>query len=244
MKIFTDAANIEESLIRITDKGDIRHMIKVMRMKEGDMLDVSDSTEWEYQAEILSIDEDLVLLSVLDKQKFAREPRLQVTLFQGVPKAGKMETIIQKCVELGVSSVVPVFMDRTVVVEKGNFAKKLERWQKVADEAVKQCKRGVIPSVCQQIKFAEIGEQLAEFDLVLFPYENEENYSIKDCLRGLSENPQSVAIVIGPEGGFSDKEAALMKEWNTSCVTLGKTILRTETAGMAALAMTMYELEL
>ena len=168
MKIFTDAANIEESLIRITDKGDIRHMIKVMRMKEGDMLDVSDSTEWEYQAEILSIDEDLVLLSVLDKQKFAREPRLQVTLFQGVPKAGKMETIIQKCVELGVSSVVPVFMDRTVVVEKGNFAKKLERWQKVADEAVKQCKRGVIPSVCQQIKFAEIGEQLAEFDLVLY----------------------------------------------------------------------------
>lgn len=244
MKIFTDAANIEESLIRITDQGDIRHMIKVMRMKEGDVLDVSDSAQWEYRAEILSIDEDLVLLSILDKQKFAREPGLSVTLFQGVPKQGKMETIIQKCVELGVASVVPVFMDRTVVVEKGNFSKKLERWQKVADEAVKQCRRGIIPSVCPQIKFEEMGTQLAGFDLVLFPYENEENYSIKDCLRGLSEKPKSVAIVIGPEGGFSDREAERMKAWNAACVTLGKTILRTETAGMAALAMTMYELEL
>lgn len=244
MKIFTDAANIEESIIRITDKGDIRHMIKVMRMKEGDTLDVSDSAAWEYRAEILSIDDDLVLLSILDKQKFAREPELQVTLFQGVPKQGKMETIIQKCVELGVFAIVPVFMDRTVVVEKGNFSKKLERWQKVSDEAVKQCKRGVIPKVCPQIKFAEMGSLLGDFDLVLFPYENEENYSIKDCLRGLSQKPESVAVVIGPEGGFSDKEAAMMKEWNAACVTLGKTILRTETAGMAALAMTMYELEL
>lgn len=244
MRIFTDAANIEEKIIRITDKGDIRHMIKVMRMREGDTVDVSDSSQWEYRAEILSIDEEQVLLSILDKQKFAREPELAVTLFQGIPKAGKMETIIQKCVELGVYSIVPVFMDRTVVVEKGNFSKKLERWQKVSDEAVKQCKRGMIPEICPQLRFGEMTAQLSDYDLILFPYENEDNFSIKDCLRGLSEKPKTVAIVIGPEGGFSDKEAAAMDEAGAARVTLGKTILRTETAGMAALAMTMYELEL
>ncbi len=244
MKIFTDAANIGEGLIRITEQGDIRHMAKVLRMQEGDVLEVSDSIEWEYTAEILSIDEDAVVLSILDQQKFAREPALSVTLFQGIPKAGKMETIIQKCVELGVSSIVPVFMDRTVVVEKGNFAKKIERWQKVSDEAVKQCKRGKIPTVEEQIRFAALEKRLGEFDLILFPYENENDYSIKDCLRGLLEKPARVAIVIGPEGGFSDREAQQMKTLGAACVTLGKTILRTETAGMAALAMTMYELEL
>ena len=246
MRLFTDAANIGDKYIKITDKGDIKHMIKVMRLAEGDSVDVSDSMEWEYKTEIVSIDADEVLLSIVDKQKFAREPETRVTLFQGVPKAGKMETIIQKCVELGVYAIVPVFMERTVVVEKGNFGKKLDRWQKISDEAVKQCKRGVIPQIEEQCSFKEMLPQLADFDLILFPYENETGYSIKDCLRNIpsDQKPETVAIVIGPEGGFSDKEATLMDEAGAARVTLGKTILRTETAGMAALAMTMYELEL
>jgi len=246
MRIFTDAANIGDKYIKITDKGDIKHMTKVMRLSEGDTVDVSDSMEWEYTAEIVSVDSDEVLLAIVDKQKFAREPEIRVTLFQGVPKAGKMETIIQKCVELGVHAIVPVFMERTVVVEKGNFGKKLDRWQKISDEAVKQCKRGMIPQIEDQLQFKEMLPKLADFDLILFPYENESNYSIKDCLRSLPTDarPQTVAIVIGPEGGFSDKEAELMDEHGAVRVTLGKTILRTETAGMAALAMTMYELEL
>lgn len=246
MRIFTDAANIGDKYIKITDKGDIKHMIKVMRLAEGDTVDVSDSMEWEYQTEIISVDADEVLLAIVDKQKFAREPETRVTLFQGVPKAGKMETIIQKCVELGVHAIVPVFMERTVVVEKGNFGKKLDRWQKISDEAVKQCKRGMIPQIEEQLQFKDMLPVLKDFDLILFPYENESNFSIKDCLRNLPEGqkPETVAIVIGPEGGFSDKEAELMDENGAVRVTLGKTILRTETAGMAALAMTMYELEL
>ena len=246
MRIFTDAANIGDKYIKITDKGDIKHMTKVMRLSEGDTVDVSDSMEWEYTAEIISVDSDEVLLAIVDKQKFAREPEIRVTLFQGVPKAGKMETIIQKCVELGVHAIVPVFMERTVVVEKGNFGKKLDRWQKISDEAVKQCKRGMIPQIEDQLQFKEMLPKLADFDLILFPYENETGYSIKDCLRSLpiDARPQTGAIVIGPEGGFSDKEAELMDEHGAVRVTLGKTILRTETAGMAALAMTMYELEL
>ncbi len=244
MRLFTSPGNIGDQYIRITDRGDIRHLSKVLRLREGDLVDVSDSVQWEYQAEIVSVAEDEVVLAICDKQAFAREPALSVTLYQGVPKAGKMETIIQKCVELGVYSIVPVFMDRTVVVEKGNFSKKLERWQKVSDEAVKQCKRGIVPEVRQQLKFEGMLGELAGYDLVLFPYENESDYSIKDCLRALTEKPKTVAIVIGPEGGFSDKEAGEMDQAGAVRVTLGKTILRTETAGMAALAMTMYELEL
>ena len=246
MRIFTDAANIGDKYIKITDKGDIKHMTKVMRLAEGDTVDVSDSMEWEYTAEIVSVDPEEVVLAIVDKQKFAREPEVRVTLFQGVPKAGKMETIIQKCVELGVHAIVPVFMERTVVVEKGNFGKKLDRWQKISDEAVKQCKRGMIPQIEEQMSFKEMLPVLADYDLILFPYENETGYSIKDCLRNIpaDQKPQTVAIVIGPEGGFSDKEAELMDAAGAARVTLGKTILRTETAGMAALAMTMYELEL
>ncbi|MCI5722174.1 MAG: 16S rRNA (uracil(1498)-N(3))-methyltransferase [Firmicutes bacterium] len=244
MRIFTDPVNIGDKYIAINDKGDIKHMIKVMRLREGDRVDVSDSARWEYETEIDQISEDEVLLRILDKQAFAREPEVKVTLFQGVPKAGKMETIIQKCVELGVHAITPVFMERTVVVEKGNFGKKLERWQKVADEAVKQCRRGLIPEIKDQLRFREMVSQLGNFDLVLFPYENESGYSIKDCLRNLSSKPASVAIIIGPEGGFADSEAELLDEAGAVRVTLGKTILRTETAGMAALAMTMYELEL
>lgn len=244
MKLFADAGCIGDKYIKITDKGDIRHLSKACRLREGDEVDVSDGAEWEYRTEIASINEDEVLLAIIDKQKFAREPELEVTLFQGIPKAGKMETIIQKCVELGVHAIVPVFMERTVVVEKGNFAKKLDRWQKISDEAVKQCKRGMIPEIERQRPFAEVLKELANYDLILFPYENEGDYSIKDCLRGLSKKPKSVAIIIGPEGGFADREAAALDEAGAARVTLGRTILRTETAGMAALAMTMYELEL
>lgn len=244
MRLFTVPANVGDKYIRITDRGDIRHMTKVMRLREGDRVDVSDSVQWEYETEIVSIDEDEVLLAICDKQSFAREPDLAVTLYQGVPKAGKMETIIQKCVELGVYAITPVFMERTVVVEKGNFSKKLERWQKIADEAVKQCKRGIVPEIRRQQKFGQILGELSSYDLILFPYENETGRTIKDCLRGLDTKPQTVAVIIGPEGGFADSEAAKLDAAGAVRVSLGKTILRTETAGMAALAMIMYELEM
>lgn len=246
-KFFVEPSCIEGKYIYLKDKSDIHHMKKVLRLSAGDEVDVSDGAEWEYRAEIKTIYEDEVALVILDKQKFAREPRLHVTLYQGIPKAGKMEGIIQKSVELGVFSIVPVFMERTVVVDKGNFGKKLERWQKISDEAVKQCKRGIVPQIDEAIKFSGAIEQLNQYDLILFPYENEEERTIKDCLRRISESedkPKTVAIIIGPEGGFSPKEAALLDTVGAERVSLGKTILRTETAGPAALAMTMYELEL
>ena len=244
MKLFTDSANVGDKYITITDRGDIRHLTKVLRLGKGASVEVSDSVQWEYAAKIESVDEDRVLLRIVDKQAFAREPRLEVTLFQGIPKAGKMENIIQKCVELGVSSVVPVFMERTVVVDKGNFGKKLERWQKISDEAVKQCRRGRVPQIGEALSSDQLVSRLGGYDLVLLPYENENRRSIKDHLRSLRERPETAAIIIGPEGGFSEREAKAFTDAGASSVTLGKTVLRTESAGMAALAMVMYELEL
>ena len=121
-------------------------------------------------------------------------------------------------------------------------AKKTERWQKISDEACKQCRRGIVPGIADAVNHSEMMNMLKDFDLVLFPYENETGRTIKDALRNLKDKPETVAIVIGPEGGFSDSEAENLRKYE--CVSLGKTILRTETAGIAALAMTMYELEL
>lgn len=243
-RFFVDRHNVMDSTIRITDADDRKHMTKVLRLGAGDTVTVSDMVEFEYTAVISEIGRDYIEATITDKQKFAREPELRVTLFQGAPKQGKMETIIQKTVELGVYSIVPVFTGRSVVIDHGNFHKKIERWQKIADEAVKQCKRGIIPQIQGEMTFQEMLNAIGEFELILFPYENEENRTIKDCLRRIERKPKNAAVIIGPEGGFSEKEAEALIKAGAKSVSLGKTILRTETAGMAAIAMTMYELEL
>ena len=244
-RFFVNPEDIGNNLIIIKNVDDLHHMIRVLRLKEGDEVDVSDGVCWEYRARIQTLTKEEAELAILDKNAFAAEPSVQVTLFQGIPKQGKMETIIQKCVELGVHRIVPVFMERTVVVDRGNFNKKIDRWNKVSAEAVKQCRRGIIPEVAQPI--TGIPDMFEEFDMVLFPYENERGTTIKDVLRGEKDavrQPRSIAVIIGPEGGFSDEEAIAIIGAGGVSVSLGRTILRTETAGMAALAMIMYELEL
>lgn len=243
-RFFVDSSDVQGNRIYIRAEEDIMHISKVLRLKEGDSVEISDSAEWEYKAEIQFIDRDIIETIILDKQKFAREPDIRVTLFQGIPKQSKMETIVQKCVELGIYKIVPVFMDRTVVVDKGKFDKKIQRWQKVSAEAVKQCRRGIIPEICDAVRSKELPDMLQKYDLILFPYENETGRTIKDSLKQVTDKPGTVAIVIGPEGGFSDKEADILKEAGADSVSLGRTILRTETAGPAALSMVMYELEL
>lgn len=253
-RFFVDASAVLEGELVITSPEDIRHMSKVLRLVPGDFLDVSDSSAYEYRVEILEMDQDQVVCRIHDKQSFSKEPKTQVTLYQGIPKQAKMETIIQKCVELGIFRIVPVFTDRTVVVEKDNFGKKLDRWQKVSAEAVKQCRRGLIPEVSPAIRFSKMAEEINQegrYDLTLFLYENEEQTTIKQALSKLvraeyqDEDPWRIAFLVGSEGGFSDEEAERLKaSHHIQCATLGKTILRTETAGPAALAMVMYELEL
>ena len=196
-RFFVEPQQVGLNTITIEDAGDLRHMRKVLRLQPGDEVDISDGQMWEYRARIDILDADSAQLTILDKQSFAAEPSVEITLYQGIPKQGKMETIIQKCVELGVYRIVPVFMDRTVVVDKGNFGKKVERWQKVSAEAVKQCRRGIIPEVSQAKRMQQVLADLAPaadttpgagaapgcYDLVLIPYENEQGTTLKDVLR-------------------------------------------------------------
>lgn len=253
-RFFVDPVNIGDKTILINDRDDLHHMIKVLRLSEGDEIEISDSVEWEYRAKIISIGSEYAEADIIDKQRFASEPRIKVTLFQGVPKQGKMETIVQKAVELGVCKIVPVFMDRSVSVDNGKFRKKRERWQKISDEAVKQCRRGIIPAVADAVTVREMIGEFDDFDMVIFSYEGEEYVTIKDVLRTETDRCikykddgsciDDIAVIIGPEGGFSAAEADAITESGGMPVSLGKTVLRTETAGMAAIAMIMYEMEL
>lgn len=277
-RFFVQPENVGEKTIRIESREDLHHMMKVLRLSAGDEIDISDSSAWEYRAELVHLDAQCAEARILDKQSFTAEPGVKVTLFQGIPKQGKMETIVQKCVELGAWQIVPVFMARTVVVDKGNFGKKIQRWQKVSCEAVKQCKRGIVPEVAAPMQIADVIKAFDGFDLVLFPYENETGVTIKDVLRrelahletqarrsgegrvAAEENteqaavegsagqparlPGRIAVIIGPEGGFSAEEAKAIIDAGGRSVSLGRTTLRTETAGLAAIAMIMYELEL
>ena len=274
-KFFVDPSAVMGAHIYMENREDLHHLGKVLRGRPGMEIDISDGDCWEYKTVLEELTEDCATLKIIDKQKFATEPVTRVTLYQGIPKAAKMETVIQKTVEMGVDTIVPVFMERTVVVEKGNIGKKLDRWQKISAEAVKQCKRGIIPRVTESYDFDRMLAELADYDMVICPYENEEGLTIKDYLRGVPAAGKSgrdvppdgpaagqegeksaqasscpapqarrIGLIIVPECGFSDGEVARRKAAGAATVTLGKTILRTETAGLAALAMIMYELEL
>ncbi len=252
-RFFVGPQQVCGDLIYMTDREDIKHLSRVLRLGAGDSLDISDAQAFEYRCEIQAVEKERVLLRICERQSFAREPQLLLRLYQGIPKQAKMETIVQKCVELGVHCIVPVFTKYTVVTDsRGNFSAKVRRWQKISEEAAKQCRRGRIPAVKEAISFKEMAAQAKEdCDVVLFLYEGERQTSIKQALLRRREEAQrqgrgirSVAVIVGPEGGFSEEEAQVMISAGADCVTLGKTILRTETAGMAAAAMIMYELEL
>jgi 16S rRNA (uracil1498-N3)-methyltransferase len=243
-RFFVNPNQVDGQVIRIVAKEDLHHIKTVLRLRQGESIEISDGVEWEYVGVIGQQDGEGLKVDVLSRQPFAREPGVQITLYQGIPKMGKMDFIIQKAVELGVSEIVPVFMARTVVADKGNFGKKLARYEMIAEEAAAQSGRGIVPFVRNAIPFAKVPDVLNPEATVLFLYENERNITMKDVLRSLKEKPKQVVLIVGPEGGFAPEEAELLRCKGIESVTLGKTVLRTETAGLAALAMCMYELEL
>lgn len=240
---FVNSSSIDEDKIKITDKNDIIHITKVLRLRSREKIKISDSTGWEYICEISEIHSDRIITVICDRQKNSTEPNLEVTLFQGIPKAGKLDDTVRKVTELGIHEIFPVFMARTVITDNGNYGKKVMRLQKIAVEASKQCKRGKIPQINDKIDFNTMLKKLECFDLNLFLYEDENNITLKNILNKADKDTKTVAIIIGPEGGFSEPEANALKEKAFSA-SLGKTILRTETAGVAALSMVMYALEM
>ena len=218
---------------------DVKHISRVLRLRVGDCVQLCDGQGNECDASIASIAPDAVTFETQPWRRAKSEPDVSVTLFQCLPKAGKMETIIQKCVELGACGFVPVQSERCVVVLKPPYEGRIERWQRVSEEAAKQSRRGIVPVVALPEPLKSL--DFSAFDTVLVAYENERTVSLKQALR--SGAHKTIAIVIGPEGGFSEEEIAILTTRGATSVSLGTRILRTETAGMAMLAQIMYEVE-
>lgn len=243
-RFFVEGDNIKDDVIIITEKDDVHHISKVLRLREDDLIIVSDNRESEYKGRIISVSNKAVEIEILEKREFETEPKLRITLFQGIPKQGKMEIITQKCTELGMDTLVPVFMERTVVVDKGDYWKKVVRCQMIAEEAAKQSQRGIVPEIRQATTLEDMISRLHQYSFVLFPYEEEKGNTIKEALKNIPDGAKNAAIIIGPEGGFTKEEAVAIIQNGGIPVSLGKTILRTETAGIVALSMTLYELEM
>lgn len=231
---------------------DVNHIINVLRMKKADEIQIcNQDTGDNYNAEIVNYSKNEVECKIISKINETTESNVHITLFQGIPKFEKMELIIQKNTEVGIKSIVPVIMERTVVkLDEKIASKKLERWQKIAEIAAKQSMRDIIPQIGNITKLKDI--DTTEFDAVLVAYENEEHNRLKTELQKLerkiksnnsSEKQYNIAIVIGPEGGISEKELVMLAEKNAKFVSLGKRILRTETAGVVMAGNIIYELE-
>ncbi len=243
-QFFVEPEAIAGNRVSITGK-DVNHIKNVLRMKEGEELAVSNGIDGkEYRCGILSLGEDEILCELRFVKEDAVELPVKVYLFQGLPKADKMELIIQKAVELGVYEIIPVATKRAVVkLDAKKEKNKLARWQSIAEAAAKQSKRACIPQIASVMSFKEAVKKAAEMDVKLIPYEMAEDMShTRELIKAIHPG-QTVAVFIGPEGGFAQEEVLLAQDNGVSSVTLGKRILRTETAGMTMLSILMYELE-
>ena len=222
---------------------DVNHIVNVLRMKKDEELWISDK-EKEYHCVIENAGENEVLLHILYVQEPDYELQNRIYLFQGLPKADKMELIIQKAVELGAYSVVPVSTRRCVVkLDNKKAEKKVSRWQQIAESAAKQSKRMLIPNVHQVLSFKEALKYAESMDIRLIPYELAKGMQETKEILAAIEQGQSIGIFIGPEGGFEEKEVEATISEGAKPITLGKRILRTETAGLAILSVLMFQLE-
>lgn len=236
-RFFVPQLYAEEMTIKDVDA---RHISKVLRMQPGDKIQIVSDDGVTAIAEIAAIESDSVAVRCLEKLAESHEPSVKITLAQGLAKGEKMDFVIQKAVEMGVSSIVPVAMEHSVVRLEGVKAeKKVERWQKIAEAAAKQSKRDIVPQV-QQVQ--SVKEMLANNPLQhkIIAYECEDRLGLKTALQNCGKLDE-LLLIIGPEGGISEAELQLARENNAVPVSLGRRILRAETAGVVALAAILYE---
>lgn len=243
-QFFVEPQQIQGNRI-VIEGSDVNHIKNVLRMKPGEELAVSNGQDGkEYRCGIISLEEDRILCELRFVKEDGLELPSQVYLFQGLPKADKMEMIIQKCVELGVYAVVPVAAKRCVVkLDDKKSKSKLVRWQGIAEAAAKQSKRRIVPEIMEVMTFRQAIQFVKNFDVKIIPYEQAENMQrTKEIIESLKPG-QRIAVFIGPEGGFDEGEVQEALDNGTEPVTLGKRILRTETAGLTVMSWIMYQLE-
>jgi 16S rRNA (uracil1498-N3)-methyltransferase len=250
-KFFVENKQVDNGELRIIGN-DVNHIKNVLRMKIGDTFNVCNSTNSDnYIVEIDRFDKEDIICKIIEKNNDNAESNVKVHIYQGLPKADKMELIIQKSVELGVEKITPVEMKRCVVKLDGkDKVKKIDRWQKIAEVAAKQSGRDIIPEICQIQNIKQITEDFSEFDKVLLCYENEKDTFIKDVLKSADlieksncKSEMKIAVIIGPEGGIDVSEVEYMEQGGAKVISLGNRILRTETVAISLLSIIMYEFE-
>lgn len=248
-KFFVKASQIKNDKIEIINE-DVNHIANVLRCKIEDKLNICNIDDGiNYETKIIQINKDSIYLEILKYIESESESNIHINILQGLPKADKMELIIQKTTELGAKEITPVNMERCVVkINTKDEQKKIDRWQKIAEVASKQSGRDIIPKVNNIIKLKDIEKILVDYDLVLVAYEKEENNTLKQELLNLKEKMKeksnvNIGILIGPEGGISENEINYLEQLGIKIITLGKRILRTETVALAMTSIILYELE-
>ena len=242
-RFFVEPSQVEETVIRICGS-DVNHIKNVLRMKTGEEILISTGETMEYTCYIEEFLEDEVTAHIMYAQEAGYELSSKIYLFQGLPKSDKMEWIIQKAVELGVHQVIPVATKRAVVrLEGKKEVNKQRRWQAISESAAKQSKRMQIPTVHMPVTFQQALAMIAESDVRLMPYENAEGMEGTRKILESIEPGESIAVLIGPEGGIDEAEVEMAMKAKVEPITLGKRILRTETAGMTVLSILVYLLE-
>lgn len=244
-KFFVSKEQIEENEAIITDE-DVNHIKNVLRLTIGENIYICNKeTSKSLMCKIVSFNNNEVKCEVLEEVLETTEPDTYIHIFQGLPKADKFEWIIEKSTEIGVKEITPVIMKRTIVkLDEKDKIKKLNRWQKIAEVAAKQSKRDSILNVNPIINFQNIFEKVKDYDILLVAYENEKENTLKSVINKLNNKENiKIAVIIGPEGGIDEAEINFYKENNFVPITLGKRILRTETAPLVIASNILYELE-
>lgn len=242
-RFFAEPGQIGEKEIVITG-ADVNHIRNVLRMRADEEVLIADGQGAEYRCKLTDLGENEVRAQILWKLDGNAELASAITLFQGLPKSDKMDLIVQKCVELGVDRIVPVSTKRAVVkLDAKKEQTRLKRWNTISESAAKQSGRGVIPEVSGVMSFGKALEEAKKLDVLLIPYERAEHMTETRRVMGEIRPGQSVGIFIGPEGGFEESEVEEAVAAGAKAITLGKRILRTETAGLAVMAMLSYLLE-
>lgn len=238
-RFFVEKNQISDGTIVILDN-DVKHIKNVLRLKTDDLIEIV-CDGYIYETCIIQQTKSQIITRVINKFKGENETRTHIRLFQGLAKGNKMETILQKGTEIGIKEFYPIITNRTVVKvdDKKKEKNKLTRWNTIVEDASKQAKRDVIPKVMNILSFHDMLELLKNEDNILVPYEDENKISIKDSLKGIEDD--IINIVIGPEGGFELEEIQRLKDIGAQIVSLGRRILRTETAGLVTAAAILYE---
>lgn len=243
-RFFVKKENITDNQITISGS-DAFHIARALRMAVGDELTVCDEDGTEYLTKLARIRDDECIAEIISEKVGSTESPVDITLFMAYPKGDKLETVVQKSVELGASHIVPFESSRCIKRPSADKADKInDRLSRIAEEAAKQCGRSKLPDVTKMIKFTELLEKITDFDLALFCYEGKGAESLRKTLESYGKDSGKIAVIIGSEGGFSKEEAESIIEKGAKCVNLGPRILRCETAPDYCLAAISYHFEL